>query len=159
MAEFDALFKSAMRRLASTVTVVTCAAPEGPTGMTATAVTSVTADPPALLVCVNRSASIHASMHMHTPFCLNLLGQSHADLSSAFGGRVAPEHRFEHGEWRMDEAGTPYLIDAQSNLFCVVDAMLPYGTHTIFVGRVTDIRLHGEVQPLIYGDGRYLPVA
>jgi flavin reductase (DIM6/NTAB) family NADH-FMN oxidoreductase RutF len=48
------------------------------------------------------------------------------------------------------------LTDAQANLFCVVDGKLSYGTHTIFVGRVDAIRLHGETRPLIYGDGRFI---
>ena len=157
-ADLEELFRSAMRRLASTVTIVTSAGPEGRSGMTATAVTSLTADPPALLVCVNRSASLHASLHMHSPFCINLLNPDHADLSFAFGGRVAPEERFEFGDWADDAGGTPYLLDAQSNLFCTVDAMLDYGTHTIFVGKITSIRLHGDVNPLIYGDGRFLGV-
>jgi flavin reductase (DIM6/NTAB) family NADH-FMN oxidoreductase RutF len=152
------LFKSAMRRLASTVTIVSCNGPQGRSGMTATAVTSLTADPPAVLACVNRSASIHASLHMHSPFCINLLSPDHADLSFAFGGRVAPEERFAQGDWADDEGGTPYLLDAQSNLFCTVDAMLDYGTHTIFVGRVARVRNHGEVRPLVYGNGRFIPV-
>jgi flavin reductase len=152
------LYKAAMRRLATTVTLVTCAAPEGRAGMTATAVTSVTTEPPALLACINHAASLHGSLRMHSAFCVNLLSESHADLSMAFGGQVAPENRFDHGHWVEDEDGTPYLVDAQSNIFCLVDAMLAYGTHTIFVGRVTRIHLHGEVRPLIYGDGKFLPI-
>jgi flavin reductase len=46
-------FRSAMRRLVATVSVVTCADADGWHGMTATAVTSVCIDPPAILVCVN----------------------------------------------------------------------------------------------------------
>ena len=154
----DTQYKAAMRRLATTVTLITCAVPEGRAGMTATAVTSVTTQPPALLACINHTASIHGSLRMHSAFCVNLLSEIHADLSVAFGGRVAPEKRFEHGQWNADGDGTPYLVDAQSNLFCVVDAMLNYGTHTIFVGKVTRIHLHGDVRPLIYGDGKFLAV-
>lgn len=157
-ADLEELFRSAMRRLASTVTIVTSTGPEGRSGMTATAVTSLTTDPPALLVCVNRSASLHASLHMQSLFCINLLNPDHAELSFAFGGRVAPEQRFDFGNWAEDDGGTPYLLDAQANLFCSVDAMLDYGTHTIFVGKITNVRLHGDVNPLIYGDGRFLGV-
>ena len=49
-------FRAAMRRVASTVTVVTTGGPFSRHGMTATAVTSVSADPPSLLVCINQGA-------------------------------------------------------------------------------------------------------
>ncbi len=156
LAELVGAFKGAMRRLAATVTIVTTGSAAERNGMTATAVSSVTTDPPALLVCVNRTASLHPSLLMGSRFCINLLHVQHAELSHLFGGKALPEERFQHGQWAFDEHGTPYLTDAQSNLFCVVDALLDYGTHTIFVGKVKGIRLHGEVAPLIYRDGRFV---
>ena len=149
-------FKAAMRRFAATVTIITVSDADSRFGMTATAVASVSASPPAILVCVNRAASIHGNMQMGTPFCVNLLGRDHECLSLAFGGQVSTDQRFSVGSWQLDTRGRPYLTDAQANLFCVVDGKLSYGTHTIFVGRVDAIRLHGETRPLIYGDGRFI---
>jgi flavin reductase len=149
-------FKAAMRRFAATVTIITVSDADSRLGMTATAVASVSASPPAILVCVNRAASIHGNMQMGTLFCVNLLGRDHESLSLAFGGQVSTEQRFSVGSWQLDTRGRPYLTDAQANLFCVVDGKLSYGTHTIFVGRVDAIRLHGETRPLIYGDGRFI---
>jgi flavin reductase len=149
-------FKAAMRRLAATVTIITVSDVDSKLGMTATAVASVSVSPPAILVCVNRVASIHRNMRMGSPFCLNILGRSHESLSLAFGGQLSTEQRFSVGSWQLDTHGRPYLTDAQANLFCVIDGELGYGTHTIFVGRVDAIRLHGETRPLIYGDGRFI---
>ena len=151
-------FKLAMRRLAATVTIITTRSDSGPAGMTATAVTSLSAEPPALLVCVNRSASIHGALAMGQPICINLLGEHHEDLSSAFGGRSRPEDRFRNGPWSYHDEAPPYLTDAQANIFCVVDALFDYATHTIVVGKVHSIRLEGEVRPLIFGDGRFIPL-
>ena len=92
-------FRDAMRRLASTVTIVTTTTDEGPSGMTATAVTSLSADPPAILVCVNRSASIHAKLELGRRFCISLLSVDHRDLPSAFGGGIDPDKRFDYGSW------------------------------------------------------------
>lgn len=127
-------------------------------GMTATAVTSLTVEPPALLTCVNRAAGIHGALTMGHPFCINILASGHDELSAAFGGKVAPERRFDIGAWQGGNAETPYLADAQSNLFCTVDGLHDYGTHTIVIGRVDSVRLHGLVRPLIFGDGRYITV-
>jgi flavin reductase len=147
-------FRLAMRRLAATVSVVT-AAPR--LGMAATSVASLTLDPPALLVCVNRTASIFPALVRGAAFCVNVLASTHGDLSAAFGGRLPREARFGVGDWRFDgdpETATPWLADAQSNIFCRVDALLDYGTHRIIVGLVERVRLHGAVDPLIWSDGR-----
>ncbi len=157
-AELTASFKSAMRRLAATVTIVT-GGPEGKRGgFAATAVCSVSADPPALLVCVNRSASLHAHLTMGSLFCVNLLHGQHTELSHVFGGKVVPEERFNFGHWEHDADGIPYLVDAQANVFCTVDALMPYGTHTIVVGRVHEVRLHGDIAPLVYADGKFIAI-
>lgn len=149
-------FRLAMRRLASTVSIIT-AAPRF--GMAATSVASLTLDPPALLVCVNRDASIFPALGQGASFCVNVLASSHGELSAAFGGKLPREARFGVGDWRFGEDGgdtatPPWLADAQSNIFCRVDAWLDYGTHRIVVGRVEQVRLHGAVDPLIWSDGR-----
>lgn len=130
--------------------------PEGFTGMAATSITSLTMEPPAVLVCVNRSASLHACIREGAPFTVNILSRHQRDVSAAFGGAVARELRFTVGQWTPDPRGIPMLDDTQANLCCVVDGIMAYGTHSIVVGRVEHVRLTGEVAPLIYQDGSYL---
>ena len=150
-------FRGAMRRLATTVTIVSATSDEGPSGMTATAVTSLSTDPPAILVCVNRSASIHAKLQLGRRFCISLLGVDHRDLPSAFGGGIDPDKRFDYGRWIISRHGVPFLDDAQSNIFCTVDGLFDYATHTIVIGKVDAVRMAGDdIQPLIFGDGRFL---
>ena len=155
-AELAASFKAAMRRLAATVTIVTNSDAETGrrSGMTATAVTSLSVDPPSLLVCVNRSASMHASFTAGRRFCVNILGEPHAELARSFGGRVEPELRFTEGEWQEDGA-VPFLADAVAAIFCAVDQLVDYGTHSIVIGRVELVRVREDQQPLIYGNGRF----
>ncbi len=155
-AELAADFRQAMRRLAATVSIIT-AAPR--LGIAATSVVSLTLEPPALLVCVNRDASIFPALALGAAFCVNILASGHGALTAAFGGQLPREARFGVGDWRFgpDGAGAdapPWLADAQSNIFCRVDAFLDYGTHRIVVGRAERVRLHGAVDPLIWSDGR-----
>ncbi len=146
-------FKMAMRRLASTVTVITTALDGRRYGMAATSVTSVTAHPPALLVCINQSASIHGPTIANGRFCINLLGVDHDDMVGPFSGQAAGEDRFAYGTWDAHSGGLPYLLDAQANLFCVLTKRVSYGSHSIFVGEVEQVRLCGDTEPLIYQDG------
>src|SRR3954462_7103791 len=84
--QVKAAFRNAMRRLAATVTIVTTADGGRWHGMTATAVTSVSADPPALLVCVTQSASLQEPLMASGRFGVNLLRACHADLCGIFSG-------------------------------------------------------------------------
>lgn len=152
-------FKSAMRRLAATVCIVSTADEDGWHGMTATSVTSVSMDPPSVLVCVNTTASLHKVLHAGGRFCINLLRasqQSHAGTFSS--SKIRGADRFAEHAWKAsDEQGSlPYLVDAQANLFCDIDQAVSYGTHTIFIGRVNAIRNGDLVSPLLYADGQYL---
>jgi flavin reductase (DIM6/NTAB) family NADH-FMN oxidoreductase RutF len=152
---FKSDFRKAMRRLTSAVTVITTAHDERRYGMTATAVTSVSADPPSLLICVNRSASLHEPLIRAGRYCINILLAGQTDIATAFSGGVPQELRFAQGHWSADEAGIPFLREAQANIFCDADAMSSYGTHSIIIGKVSDVRVAGRVTPLLYQDGQY----
>ena len=146
-------FKLAMRRLAATVTIVTAGREGRRFGMAATAVTSVTASPPTLLICVNRSASVHDIIVESGHYCVNILGTSHAGLVGPFGGASAGEARFAHGDWSHHDGGMPYLDDAQASLFCAVRQSVEHGSHSILIGEVTSVHLSDAIAPLLYQDG------
>ncbi|WP_336951234.1 flavin reductase family protein [Sphingobium aromaticivastans] len=148
--------RGAMRRLASGVAIVTAEGPVGPTGMAATSITSLTFDPPAVLVCVNQTASLHGCISPGSPISINLLSRHQRDVSAAFGGAVPREERFSVGNWSRDAHELPILDDAQANLTCSVESITPYGTHSIVIARVERVRLSEAVEPLIYQDGAYL---
>ena len=83
-ADTAAAFRAAMRRVASTVHVVTIRVDDTPMGMTATAVSSLALTPPSLLVCVNQSARMHSPMADVRRFCVNVLGREQTDVARAF---------------------------------------------------------------------------
>ncbi|MFW6028115.1 MAG: flavin reductase family protein [bacterium] len=149
-------FREAMRRVAQTVTIISSRNGSGRVGMTATSVASVSMDPPSLLVSVKRTASIHRPLEAVGAFCVNVLNTDQQEHCFDFSGRKEGEARFEPGEW-TEEYGLPCLADAQANIFCTVDAMLGYATHTIFVGRVTRVLTRGVVAPLVYLNGGFIP--
>ena len=149
-------FRSAMRRLAASVSIVVAKGEAGPVGMAATSITSLTIDPPALLVCVNRTTSLHALLVPTAPLSVNLLSKNQKDVSVAFGGGVPHDQRFKFGDWIEGENGLPFLDQAQASLQCVIDAMLAYGTHSIVIARVLRASVSEAVSPLVYQDGAYL---
>jgi flavin reductase (DIM6/NTAB) family NADH-FMN oxidoreductase RutF len=148
--------RQAMRRLAASVVVVSARDGDTRYAMAASAVTSLSMEPPSILLCVNKSASIYPILDHGKDFCINVLSGSHAAISAACSGGQKGEGRFAIGDWRDDpETNTPFLGDAQASLVCAIDDIHHYGTHGIFIGKVKRVHLHGEVYPLIYIDGRY----
>jgi flavin reductase len=146
-------FKAAMRRLASTVAIVTTQNGTTRHGMTATAVTSLTTVPPSLLVCINQSASIHEPIVRTGHFCVNLLACEHEHLVPIFSGKVTGEERFSSGDWATGEFAMPYLENAQANFFCTVSATVAHGSHSVIIGNVDKVVLFGEPSPLLYQEG------
>lgn len=152
-------FKAAMRNLASGVTLITSASDDERGGMTATAVCSLTAEPPQVLVCVNRGAATHRMIAENGKFCVNVLGRNQQEVASRFAGKAAWEERFASGDWTTLSTGAPVLADALASFDCVLVDAIDSGTHSIFLGRVVDVREAGEVSPLLYYQSQFAGIA
>ena len=155
--DVDALkedFRHAMRRLATTIALVTTGRGENRAGIAATTVSSVAAAPPTLLVVVNRSASIFPVLHDEAQFCVNLLAGRQSSLVQVFGGGKKGTARFEAGAWAESAEGLPVLMDAAASIICRTTATLDVATHRLFVGEVTRIEVHASIDPLIWLDGQ-----
>jgi flavin reductase (DIM6/NTAB) family NADH-FMN oxidoreductase RutF len=149
-----------MRRMAASVSIISAKDNNGRTyAMTATAVTSVSLEPPSLLICVNQQAGIYAALEQEQPFCINILNDTQRTLAEICSKGPQTRDRFAVGHWKNHASGIPYLADAQANIFCINDKSLCYASHTIFIGRVESVTLHGEVSPLIYLNGTYMAVS
>ncbi|MDE4132744.1 flavin reductase family protein [Phaeobacter sp. QD34_3] len=151
----QASFRSAMARFPGAVTVITAlSGPEAGAerrGITATAVCSVSADPPSLLVCVNRATGTRAAIHETGRFNVNLLAKPDDLLAMQFAGQggVTGEEKFAWGDWNADSRGLPRLASALLCFSCDVSEATEAGSHTVFIGRITDIA-QGEGEPLLY---------
>src|SRR5271154_942510 len=78
--------KRALRRLASSVSIVTCRHDGRNHAMTATAVSALSMAPPAMLVCVNRSGEFHRAINRASEFAINILSRAHVDISKLCSG-------------------------------------------------------------------------
>ena len=128
-------------------------------GMTATAVCSATAEPPTVLVCLNRRSATHAGVTKSRAFCVNVLRAEDSDLSNLFSGSQSGDSRFNSREWSKLATGSPVLLDALVSFDCRVVKKLVHGAHTIFLGQVQQVLFGKKGKPLLYGDGQYAKLA
>jgi len=130
-----AAFKTVMRRNPTGVTVVTSLREDEPRGITINAFASVCADPPTVLICVNREARSYLYISSSRAFCVNLLALEQRDLALRFSSGIK-ERQFEKIAYTTDVTGAPVLEGTIGYFDCVVEAEHHVGSHSIFIGRV-----------------------
>jgi flavin reductase (DIM6/NTAB) family NADH-FMN oxidoreductase RutF len=146
-------FKSAMRRFATGVTIVTTAHADSIHGFTVNAFASVTAEPPTVLVCVNKNARAHPLISESGGFCVNILGLEQRGIAETFT-TAEPKSRFDGLAHRRGPTGSPILDGVLAYVDCKVEEEMTAGTHTIFIGRVLEVG-DREGAPLGYFDRAY----
>jgi flavin reductase (DIM6/NTAB) family NADH-FMN oxidoreductase RutF len=150
-------FRSAMRHVAATVYAVTTGRAGDRYGILATAVSSLSFDPPSILVCVNRSASLHGPLAEAETFCVNVLGLGNRDIADAFASGRG-EERFAVGVWEQWH-DVPVLETAQSSFICRRAHRHDFGTHTIFIGELVAAKHRADAAPLTYYDRNYIDIS
>lgn len=154
-AELLDAFRMAMRHVAATVYAVTTSHQGQRYGILATAVNSLSFDPPSLLACVNRSASLHGPLLASGVFAVNVLGQGNRDVATRFTD--PGQDRFAGSDWQ-ELAGVPVLADAQSSFVCRLAHAHVFGTHSIFVGELLAAHHRQDAAPLTYFDRQFIDI-
>ena len=152
-------FRLGMRLLAGAVNIISSVQGARRYGMTATAVCSVSADPPTVLVCINRLAATHAAVAKSKVFCVNVLRAEDWELSTTFSGAHSGESRFKSGDWTRLSTGAPVLLDSLVSFDCRVVKKVMHGTHGIFFGQVEQVLVGKPGKPLLYSEGQYAKLA
>jgi flavin reductase (DIM6/NTAB) family NADH-FMN oxidoreductase RutF len=131
-------FRAAMRRFPTGVTIVTTLADGMPFGFTANAFTSVSADPPMVLICVNREASAHPMIARSSVFCVNILSSEQKDIAKVFADHARRADRFAGLETHAASTGAPIIDGCLAYVDCRLAEEHTAGTHTVFIGEVVD---------------------
>ena len=147
-------FRLAMRRYIYSVSIMSNKDnADNPNAITVSSVTSISMDPPSLLICINKSSRIHDTIVLGSKFCINLLNSNQQNLSNICSDEEMYDQRFKDKNWNLDDI--PFLQNAQANIFCKVDKLTSYHTHTIVVGLVEEANYADEISTLTYVDGEY----
>ncbi|MEY4589339.1 MAG: hypothetical protein RL497_1415 [Pseudomonadota bacterium] len=148
--------KLGMRRLATSVCIVTATNEEGEAqAMTVSSVTSVTANPASLLVCVNNESRFAALLAPGLPLAVNVLHSSHQALARLCADPAQHAERLLNKAWHW-QGVLPYLADAEAVFFTQVETLIPYGTHLVVIAQVQSVNTRKDsLSPLLYADGTY----
>lgn len=149
-------FTNAMRSAVNGVSIVTTDGPHGRFGLTVSSMTSVSAEPPMLLVCVNRSSVAHDAIAANRRFAINVLAAHQQHLAAAFAGSTAQgrAYDFDAGDWSVTASNLPQLVDPVALFECELESLTEAGTHSIFLGRVVSASGR-KIAPLAYSNREY----
>jgi len=154
MAVDQAAFREALRGWASGVTIVTSRSGDKAHGMTVSAFSSVSADPPLVLVCANRSSTTHGIIEEGGVFAVNILAAHQQEVSNMFASSQNEDSRLQRVRWSEGQTGAPLIDEALASLECRVASAHREGSHTIYVGRVEAVHTT-DAEPLLYYQGGY----
>lgn len=130
--------------------VTTIDAEQQPRGLTSNALCSVSADPPLMLVCVDKNSNTLPGLRHSRKFVVNYLAAGRGEMANLFASKE-PD-KFAHTSWRPARNGMPWLhSDSIAHAECSVAQEIESGDHIIFIGQVE----HGQppapgTKPLIY---------
>ena len=145
-------FRSALRKFASGVTIVTVAADGELHGMTASSFASVSLAPPLVLVCLDETSRTLALVAQTGTFAVNVLRADQQDISLAFArSGLKPFASIPH---HPGDNGAPILDGAIAALECTTHQVFEAGDHEVVLGEVTAASV-ADGDPLVYYDGAY----
>jgi len=146
----DRRFRTAMGKFATGVTVITTNINGTIHGMTANAFMSVSLDPKLVVISIGEKATMLELIQQSGTFTVNILSTQQQEMSMLFAGQIKEERKVNFG----DLQGAPTIEGAIAQISCEVASAYIEGDHTLFIGRVKEIRLE-EGEPLLFFNGRY----
>jgi len=148
------LLRSAFRRHAAGVAVITAQRSGRPVGFTATSLTSVSAEPPLISFGIGTGGSSWPVISEAAHVGVHILGEHQEGLARTFA-RSGADRFGAPTSWREGPEGVPVLDDVLAWLVCRVVARVPAGDHRIVLAEVVVGDPSGDGRPLVYHQGRF----
>lgn len=147
----DRLFRNAMGKFATGVTVITTEYDNQTYGMTANAFMSVSLEPKLVVISLGEKARCLPRIQESGIFAVNILAEDQQDYSMIFAGQKQEEVEITFERL----ADVPVLPGAIAQISCDVVSEYVEGDHTLFIGKVRDIKLDDTKEPLLFYTGKY----
>jgi flavin reductase (DIM6/NTAB) family NADH-FMN oxidoreductase RutF len=152
-------FWRAIANRATGSTVVTACSQHGPAGFLGLSATHLCADPPLMLVAIDKRTSALSTVIAARHFAINYLLRDAIAVADMFCGKGPQKaaERFEAGQWGTLTTGAPILLNAVGAIDCSLEETIERHGVVIAIGRVVDILDGTGHAPLVHFRGGYWP--
>lgn len=146
-------YRQVLGHFATGVTVITADGRGEPVGMAANSFTSVSLDPPLVAFCAAHTSATWEHIRRTRAFCVNVLSADQEDVSRAFATKGGG--KFRGIGWRPGPSGSPVIEHALAWIDCHIESEHEAGDHVIVVGRVLELEVAADGEPLLFYRGGY----
>jgi flavin reductase (DIM6/NTAB) family NADH-FMN oxidoreductase RutF len=146
-------FRAAMGQFCTGVVAVTACLEGEPVGFAAQSFVSLSLDPPLVSLSPAKTSTSWPKIRDSGSFCVNMLAADQRSVCDAFARSGGD--KFAGFEWHAGSTGSPILTGVLAYADCDLEAEHDAGDHTIAIGRVRDLELVREGEPLLFFRGAY----
>lgn len=146
----DRLFRDAMGKFATGITVITADYNNEIIGMTVNAFMSISLEPKLIAISIDESASMYDKLQETKKFGVSILTEDQKYLSMIFAKQIEPDQEIDY----VRQSDIPVIRNSLVTLSTEVKNMVKAGDHMIFIAEVTDIAIN-KGEPLIYAASKY----
>lgn len=144
------LFRNAMGKFATGITVVSTDYQNDVKGITVNSFMSLSLDPTLIAISIAKTASIYQIIQEVDTFGISVLSENQKEESMIYANQKEAEKSAKF----IDLAGTPVLENALVQLSCETESAVEAGDHMIYIAKVNDLKIN-DGNPLLYFSGSY----
>jgi len=124
-----------------------------PLGMTVGSFSAVSLKPPLVGFFPDKFSRTWSAIHKVGFFCINVLGDGQQDVSASLAAKGG--NKFNGLSFHLSKSGSPIIDGALAWIDCELDAVHEAGDHFFVLGKVLELNLHAEGEPLVFHKGGY----
>ena len=141
----------------SGIALVTADGENGPGGFLALSTAHVSANPPTMLVSIEKKTSALKIILESNHFAINILPLGTEELANLFTGKggLKGADRFDPELWTIMTTGAPIYSSAIMAMDCIVEEVFERKGVSIVIGQVIDLLINQDQSAMIYYKGKY----
>ncbi|MFD2045770.1 flavin reductase family protein [Ornithinibacillus salinisoli] len=144
------LFRDAMGKFATGITIVAIREEEEVRAMTVNAFMSISLEPKLIAISIDKRASMHNRFELSSKFGISILADDQKELSMIFAKQMEKDRHVPFTT--LD--GAPVINNSLTTLSCQVNDRIDAGDHTIVLAEVHALNLK-DGDPLVFYEGNY----
>lgn len=149
----DRLFRDAMGKFATGITIVTLEDKDEIFGITVNAFMSISLNPKLIAISIDEDASIYDRLQEAKSFGVSILKEEQKEIAMIFAKQIEKDREIDY----FISDGIPVIKNSLATVTCRVKEKVKAGDHTIFIAEVTGLTVD-EGEPVLYSGGSYRSV-
>lgn len=146
------IFKECLGCFSTGVTIISTIHNDLPMGVTINSFSSVSLTPPLVQFSLKKGSYAYEAFNNSDFFAVNILSQGQRSISERFS---TPVNNWDDTPYRTEKSGAPILDKIIAYIECDKEKVYEGGDHSIFLGRIVNMKKVSDAKPLIFFQGEY----